>query len=986
MDVETFLNEIRTDPGYSDQIVFVHEVPAREACYAETDGSVPAHTREILTQIGIERLYAHQAEAIGRAGEGKDLLVATGTASGKTLCYTLPILEALGTDPQARALLLFPTKALCQDQFKNFAALLDAAGVSDRLAGVFDGDTPGSLRRKLRDAGSVIFSNPDMVHASLMAQHARWADFLAHLRMLVLDELHVYSGIFGSNMTLLLRRFFRLCRHYGSHPQIVACSATIANPRELGERLTGRSLHLVDDDGSPRGKKTYVFWNPPRVRATNWRSRRSANVEAHEVMARLIEKDVPTITFSKAKMTAEMIYRYVCEKLQRTAPNQISKITPYRGGYLPEERRDIERRLFNGQLLGVSTTPALELGIDVGSLEACVVVGYPGTRASFFQQSGRAGRKETDSIAFLIGLDTSVNQYIMSHPEYIFERAIEHAVIDPENPFVVTGHLRCAAYEMALSEAETQEFGPYADIVLKVLNDNHKLKRIDDRWYHAARETPNHEVSLRSYADANVTIEDMDTGKVLGEVNRFDSEPILHPEAIYMHLGDTYRVLELDLDKNIARVKREEVDYYTQPLGGTDIHHIDNRLREKPFGSGTVYWGEVTAYFNTGGYEKIHFYSLDAISRHGVELPTMVLETMAFWIVPPEEQMEKVRQAGLDAHSGLRGIGYATRMLLPLFMTCDTLDFSHTVGSVNSPWNAIFVYERYPHGLGFTEKAYERLDQILPMVLDNIEKCPCKDGCPCCVGKPLRQFTTWNVERGEASIPSKAAARMILEGLLGDGTHLKNPDTEALTDSDAGANLRLEKALRRRLERMREPQVFHPIRPQPEVGTEYPSIEKAEELDKPDVARRSERRKTFDRDLHKRIAKRIQTDELSSHAGKPEPPPGMKTRGGVVRPTDVPGRPQSDTPPPNKEEPSPEKETSQAPAELGDDLAARARKRLKEQETDESSARKEEPSSEKNAPQTPVALGDGLAARARKRLREKRKDESGGLRDGRAEP
>jgi DEAD/DEAH box helicase domain-containing protein len=946
MNVEAFLNEIRKDPNYAGQIVYVHEAPAHEAIYAEIDRNQvfskdlvsEPNIEKILASINIERLYCHQAEAIRLASEGKDVLVATGTASGKTFCYTLPIIEKLQADPQvkrseepdgigARALLLFPTKALCQDQFKNFSALLETAGLSDRLAGVFDGDTPGSLRRKLRDKASVVFSNPDMVHASLMSQHSQWAEFLGQLKILVLDELHVYSGIFGSNMALLLRRFFRICKHYGSTPQVIACSATIANPKELGEKLTGRTLHLVDNDGSPRGKKTYVLWNPPRIRATNWRSRRSANVEAHELMAKLIEKEVPTITFSKAKMTAEMIHRYVCEKLQKTAPNLVSKVTPYRGGYLPEDRREIEKRLFNGELMGVSTTPALELGIDVGSLEGCIIVGYPGTRASFFQQSGRAGRKERDSIAFLIGLDTSVNQYIMTHPEYIFEKPIEQAVIDPDNPFVVTQHLRCATHEMALSEGEVSEFGPYADTVLKVLEANLKIKKINDHWYYSASETPQHEVSLRGYADANVIIEDVDTGKVLGEVNKFDSEPILHPEAIYMHLGDTYRVLELDLEKNIAKVKREEVDYYTQPLGGTDIHHIDNRLREKDFGTGKAYWGEVTAYFNTGGYEKIHFYSLDAISRHGVNLPTMVLETMAFWIVPPEDLMEEVRRAGLDVYSGLRGIGYATRMLLPLFMTCDTLDFSHTIGSVNSPWNAIFVYERYPHGLGFTEKAYERLHQIMPMVLDNIQKCPCQDGCPCCVGKPLRQFTTWNVERGEASIPSKAAAIMILEGLLSAETEFFEKETEFFEKNRF--LLRIEEMLQRRLERMREPQVFHPITPEPEIKTEYPAIEKREELKKPDVTRRVERRIGFDKKLRNLIAKRIESNELAPTVGRPAPPKEMKTRGGVVRPTDFPGRPEASEPPLTDESSLEKEETTETPVILGDALAARARKMYK---------------------------------------------------------
>jgi len=921
MNVKAFINEIKKNPDYAEQIVYIHETPPRKAVYAETDSVLSSYIKKILNQIGLNQLYCHQAEAISLVNDGKEVLVVTGTASGKTLCYALPIAENLIKDKETKALLLFPTKALCQDQFKNFSLLMEASGLSEKMAGVFDGDTPSSLRRKLREQASVIFSNPDMIHASLMSQHARWAEFLSKLKFLVLDEMHIYSGIFGSNMALLLRRFFRICQHYGSEPQIIACSATIANPKELSEKLTGRTMHLVNKDGSPKGKKTYVLWNPPRIRSTAWRSRRSANVEAHEIMAKLLEKGIPTITFSKSKMSAEMTYRYVCEKLRETAPNMVSKVMPYRGGYLPEERRAIEKKLFNGELIGVSTTPALELGIDVGSLEGCIIVGYPGKRTSFFQQSGRAGRKDEDSIVFLIGLDTSVNQYIMTHPEYIFEKPIEQAVIDADNPFVVTGHLRCAAHEMMLSDQEINEFGPYAETVIKVLESNHKVKKINGNWYYSSAEIPQHEISLRSYADENVVIEDIDNGKILGEVNKFDSEPIVHPEAIYMHLGDTYRVLELDLDKNIARVKREEVDYYTQPLGGTDIHHIDNRLKEKEFGTGKAFWGEVTAYFNTAGYEKIHFYSLDALSQHSVELPTMVLETMAFWIVPPDELMEQVLRAKLDVHSGLRGIGYATRMLLPLFMTCDTLDFSHTIGSVNSPWNAIFVYERYPHGLGFTEKAYELLDQIIPRVFDNIKKCPCKEGCPCCVGKPLRKYTTWNVERGEASIPSKKSALMILHGLIGDGTNLKNEDIDSMINSKFDSDLRLEKALRRRLERMREPQVFHHITPKAEVKTKYPKIETEEELDKPDVTKRAENRSNFRKELNKLIAKRIKLDKLPPNSSAPGPPEDMKTRSSNLRPTDFPGRPETDEPQTEEKE-----EISQKPVILGDSLAAKARK------------------------------------------------------------
>ncbi len=917
MDVDAFLSEIRADPEYADQIVHVHVEPAREAVFADSQPNLTPELTQALLQLGVSQLYCHQAQALMHAQGGEDVVVATSTASGKTLCYALRLLELLQRDPEARALLVFPTKALCQDQFRSFNRLLEATGMTGRLAGVFDGDTPADLRRRLRDKASVVFTNPDMIHAAIMTQHGRWSEFLSSLSLLVLDELHVYSGILGSNMALLLRRLFRVCRHYGSAPQIMASSATIANPDELFEKLTGRTCAVVDEDGSPCGKRTTVLWNPPRIRQTNWRSRRSANVEAHELMARLIADGIPTITFSKAKMTAEMIYRYVCDKLQEIAPQQMQKVTPYRGGYRPQDRRDIEKRLFNGELLGVSTTRALELGIDVGCLEACIMVGYPGTLASFFQQGGRAGRQDRDAVVFLIGLDTSINQYILTDPDYLFNRSIEHAVVDPDNPFVGINQLRSAVFEMPLESEETSTFGKHADVVLEVLDENQKIAKIEGRWYYASPEIPQHEFSLRNSSGANVLIEDVESGEVLGEVDRFDAPPILHPHAIYMHLGDTYIVEELDLDKNIARVKRIEVDYYTQPLGGTDIHHIDHQLREKPFGNGTLYWGEVTAYFNTHAFEKVHFYSLDAISVHGLDLPTMQLETMAFWIVPGEETMERVRKAGLDAHSGLRGIGYATRMLLPLFMTCDTLDFSHTVGSVNSPWNAVFVYERYPHGLGFTEKAYHRMHEILPRVLENVESCPCEEGCPCCVGKPLRQYATWNVERGEASIPSKPAALMILRELLENEAALQQPESSVLTETTEQDRARLQQALRRRLERMGEPQRFHAITPPTEIKTEYPEIETETENTEADVTKRVQRRRHLDRDLHKRLAKKLGhggLKPLESKAGNL--PRGMKTKHSNLKPTDFPGTPES----------------TDAHIPLGDSIASRARRRVKRKE------------------------------------------------------
>ena len=913
MDVDAFLDEIRTAPGYRGQIVHVHEVAARAATFAQDEPDLSDGTRRMLAATGVERLYSHQGEAVAAATAGRDVLVVTPAASGKSLCYVVPIAEMLQRRPDAGALMLFPTKALCQDQYRQLGRCLTAGGL-ETFAGVYDGDTPPATRRKLRDNASVIFSNPDMLHAAIMPQHARWAEFLASLRYLVLDELHVYNGIFGSNMANLLRRFERLCAHYGSRPRIVACSATIGNPAELAERLTGRHMVLIDRDGAPRGRRVYVFWNPPRVRQGTWRSRRSANVEAHELMAELVRRGIPTITFSKAKMTAEMIHRYVCEALERTAPQLVGKVAPYRGGYRPQERREIERRLFAGELLGVSCTRALELGIDVGALDACVVVGYPGTLASFRQQSGRAGRGDRDTLVVLVGLDTAVNQYVMGHPEYVFGRPVEQAVVDADNPFVVTGHLRCATHEMPLAPQEAGRFGPHAGTVLKILEENRKVRHIKGRWYHAASETPQHEMSLRDTADRSVTIEDVDTGEVIGQVNKFDASPILHPEAIYLHRGQTYRVLELDItDKYVARVKRVEVDYYTQPLGGTDIHHVDAQLREKPFGRGRACWGEVTAYFHNAAYEKVRFYELDAISIHELDMPTFQLETMAVWLIPPEELTEQVRRAGLDAHAGLRGIGYATRMLLPLFIACDTLSFSHTVGAVNSPWQTVFVYERHPLGLGFTHKAYEHLHRIMPAVLDNLRACPCDDGCPCCTGKPLRQYATWSVDRGEASIPSKAAARMILEGLIGEGTNLDCPDTLALSDSEQAEAVRLEQALRRRLERMREPELFHPIHPHVETG--YPEPEDPAALEMPDVDRRTTRRIDFHKNLRKRLAKKLGAKQQvvggKGPASEPsaQPPAASRSSSSMPDPT-----------------------APRATIRLGDSLAARARKRKKKQD------------------------------------------------------
>ncbi|MFP4176227.1 MAG: DEAD/DEAH box helicase [Candidatus Brocadiia bacterium] len=946
MNFDSFLDHMRERDGRSDRLVHLREESARGASFTEPASPLPEPLRSVLADLDIDRLYSHQAEALDAIRKHRDTLVATGTASGKSLCYILPVLERLLRDASTRALLVFPTKALCQDQFKQFRRGLDVAGLDDVVAGVYDGDTSSEMRRKLRDSASVIFTNPDMLHASLMPQHGRWAGFLRNLSCLVLDEIHTYNGIFGSNMANLMRRFWRVCDHYGSADSVnlVACSATIANPADLARRLTGRPMEVISADGSPRGRRFYALWNPPPVRGGGRYRRRSANVEAHELMAELVKRQVPTITFSKARVTAEMIYRYTCETLREEAPHLVKKVSAYRGGYHPEERREIEDRLFSGELLGVSTTPALELGIDVSGLDAAIVVGYPGTLASFFQQAGRAGRGDRDALVVLVGLDTAINQYIMSRPDYLFGRPVEEAVIDPGNPTLLLGHLRCAAQELPLSEEEVNNFGSDAPTVVDVLEENEKLHKVDERWHHSAPEIPQHELSMRYVYGENVLIEDAETGEAIEQVDKIDAPPLVHPEAIYLRHGETWRIEELDLERNIARARRVDADYYTQALGGADVHHVDHRLRRKQFRSATACHGEVTACDVTWAYEKIHFYRLEAISRHGLDLPRLALDTAAFWIIPPEDVLEEVRQMGLDVHSGLRGIGYATRMLLPLFITCDTYDFSHTIGSANSPWCAIFVYERYPHGMGFTRKAYERLEEIIPAVLRRIKACDCEDGCPCCVGKPLRKFDTWNVERGEGSVPCKEASRRILEGLLAE-TPDSNPVDHARRDTGTEAGeAHLRKSLRRRLERGREPKVFHPINPEIETG--YPEPLPEEEITGSDAGARRRSRREFHRELDRRIARKIPDHRLSPTQGKPGAPEGMKRGRGEKSADHYPGRPAEFR---NVNAPS----TPRAPGGERNSCS-------EEEETGEGKRR--------------ISTGDRIAARARRRLREKEKE------------
>ena len=861
MDFTAFLDGVRKSKDYAGQMVYVHRIPEREAAYGALSTPLPDELTSALGKMGITDLYTHQVSAIESILAGKSIVIVTSTASGKTLCYNLPVLEALlrgvrcsvlgvrdpapehrqpTTDnrqpntehPKTTAFYLFPTKALAQDQLRGlrrFAELEPALGPLVK-AGCYDGDTPPTTRRRLRDEASIILTNPDMLHQGILPYHTRWSRFFADLKYVVIDEIHAYRGIFGSNVANVIRRLNRICRHYGSSPQFICCSATIANPRELAEKLTGVPMTLVDNDGSPRGAKQFVMWNPPLLSPFGkggpqggldaaGMERRSSNVEAQELMTELMSSGVQTITFGRARVVAELMYRYVRDALLRRNPSLAEKVRAYRGGYLPEERREIERQLFSGELMGVTSTNALELGIDVGGLDASIIIGFPGTIASTWQQAGRAGRGAEESLVVFVAYNDPIDQYLMRHPEYFFGQSPEHAIIDPKNPYVLASHLRCAAFELPLREQDSESFGGHTCDIAGILEESGDLKQIDRAWYWSSTDFPAASVNLRTISENTFTIVEMANGqcsmvnepathqpsairhqpstidhslggRVIGQVDAISAPELVYPQAVYMHEAETYFVEGLDLVNRVAYVRRADVDYYTQAILDASIRlgvrcsvlgvgdpapdnrqpttdnlqpTTDHRLRANVrLGPATVTWA-------TTGFKKIKFYSLDSIGYGKVDIPPQHLETMAMWIVPPEELLEGVRRAGRNPVEGLAGIRNMIVHVLPLFAMCDKQDIGGIVDSSNTGMPTIFIYDRYPGGLGFAEKGFEMAEEVLRACLRMVEECGCQDGCPSCVGIPvLRPAIHQDPDVfGAFPIPDKSAALLMLEGMVG---------------------------------------------------------------------------------------------------------------------------------------------------------------------------------------------------------------------------
>jgi DEAD/DEAH box helicase domain-containing protein len=775
MNTAEFLNQLKQQSFYQDQLIHVERIAARQAHYASLQQPLLRSLVEAIKAGGTERLYCHQAQAIDAARAGQDVVVATSTASGKTLCYNVPVLEAIALDPEARALYLFPTKALAQDQLRALKALIDrfknaavqngqGGSQANPRFGAYDGDTGKEARGRLRREANIILTNPDMLHVGILPNHRLWSHFLKHLKFVVVDEAHIYRGVFGSHVAVIFRRLVRLCQLYGNRPQFICCSATIANPGEHIERLTGFKPVVVDEDGSPQPPKQFALWNPPFLDKKKT-GRRSPNGEAANIFAELTRCQIRNITFTKARVVAELILSYARQVLDRTDPELKERIASYRAGYLAEQRRQIEQALYHGQLIGVTATSALELGVDVGGLDATVSVGYPGTIASLWQQAGRAGRNNSSSLAVLVGLDNPLDQYFMRHPGQLFGRPHEHALIDPDNVYILEQHLPCAAHEQPLTAEEEARFGPGFVEAMVHLEEQGIMSYEPglNKWYYRGSDYPAQRVSIRSIGSRPIALVDgSHKNKRLEEIDEITAFSRVHPGAIYLHQGENYLVTELDLVKAQATLMQARVDYYTQARERSEIDIIRS-FRHRQLKFSTVYWGAVRVTQQVVSYRRIRQFSESNLGDTPLEMPASTFETRALWWDVPLDWAGHLSRRGWDFMGGLHAVEHAAIGMLPLFAMCDRWD----IGGLSTPRHPatnqpqIFIYDGHPGGVGISEQGFNLLAELWEATLATIKDCPCDDGCPSCIYSP---------KCGNNNEPlDKRAAIWILESLLRNG-------------------------------------------------------------------------------------------------------------------------------------------------------------------------------------------------------------------------
>lgn len=704
----------------TSEVCHVEHIPARIARYEAWPQWVTLSLQEAYTRRGITTPYPHQVEAANHAREGRHVVVATGTASGKSLVYQLPILTTLGADPAARALYLAPTKALTADQFTTTATIATETGTA--IAATYDGDTPSGQREWVRANATWIFTNPDMLHASALPGHGRWAKLWRGLKYIVIDECHTYRGAFGSHIALLMRRIRRLAAHHGSEPTFILTSATVAEPERFCGALIGADVTAVTTDGSPRGATTFVLSRPPAVTNTEPPTRRSVASHAAHRLADLVTAGQRSLVFTRSRHNCETI---TVQTKQILGPASHT-VAAYRAGYLADDRRELEAQIRDGRLRGLATTTALELGIDIAGLDTIVIAGYPGTLAALWQQAGRAGRAGDVSTVEFIARPDPLDTYLVSNPDAIFGKPVEASVIDPSNPYILGPHLACAAAEAPLTADDLAHFPGDTNAALSQLAEAKLVRNRADRWYWIGRGNPT--VSLRGGSGVEISIIDVDTGQLLGTSELDNALSTLHTGAIYLHQGTSYLVTDLDLDSRVALVTPTNVDYTTQARRSTDIH-IRGVRASCELTKGSINLGEVVVTSTITGYRRRRVGSGEIIDETPLELPSRELVTTAVWWTAPD---------GRNLAGALHAAEHAAIGLLPLFATCDRADIGglSTAAHPDTAAPTIFVYDGHPGGAGFAERGFHVAGAWLGATLTAITMCECEDGCPACVFSP----------------------------------------------------------------------------------------------------------------------------------------------------------------------------------------------------------------------------------------------------------
>ena len=741
MNLEQLLDRFKQDEYFMENVTCWHTIPARPAQYGDYPEGIDPRIPAVLAKRGIHRLYTHQAASLAATGDGNDVVVVTPTASGKTMCYNLPVLSAILKNPDSRALYLFPTKALSQDQVSELYSLIEALDV-DIKTYTYDGDTPGSARKAVRQAGHIVVTNPDMLHSGILPQHTKWVKLFENLRYIVIDEIHAYRGIFGSNLANVLRRLLRLCAFYGSHPSFILCSATIANPKELAETLTGRSVAMIDNNGAPTGERHFLFYNPPVVNR-QLGIRKGSVQETKAIASTLLHNGIQTIVFAKSRLIVEVLTRHLKDMVRDPLGNA-GRVRGYRGGYLPSERRDIESGLRRGAIDAVVSTNALELGIDIGALEACVLCGYPGTISSTWQQAGRAGRRKGTSVMIMVASSAAIDQYIVTHPHYFFSQSPEHALLNPDNLYVLLSHFKCAAYELPFEDEET--FGNVASTqeLLDYLAEENILRHVEGRYHWMAEDFPASEISLRSAATENYLIVDITNPshhRVIGEMDRYTVPMLLHENAIYMHEAQQYQVEKLDFDGCKAFIRQVDVDYYTDADLNISLSLLDiAEEKGEPNGMSRAL-GEVKVTTLVKMFKKMKLDTQENLGFGPVRLPETDMHTTAMWWTLPDSIANKYGKDELQ--SGMLGVSNLLRIVAPLYLMCSPRDISviYQVRGTFTQQPTLFVYDNSPGGIGLAEKCFTMQSLLLNHALDIVVNCDCKEGCPSCAG-PVGEIGT----------------------------------------------------------------------------------------------------------------------------------------------------------------------------------------------------------------------------------------------------